>query len=546
MSVTRTYYCGSNGFVRRLDDFTFPWNTVSVPSSSVVLYDIKTDPSDPAKVFTVGTTNLIYTSSDSGATWVIPGGIYGSVFLQTAWYEIWPVDSDNIFVCGEGGFVAKSIDGGATFNNLSSLPTPSGTVEAGKTARALHFPTVSIGAVGFEDKVFTTVDGGDNWTYCNSGLPLVSTVPGYIFQINGIYTSPTGQTIIVHGNTDIFRSTDGGITFTSLYSYSSAQGQHLTWIDNTNFWASANYGEMVKSTNGGATWNLLRTSYPAFSIGYAAHFYTINNGFFSSSAEVYGTSDSGLTGLYSDTTPFIENFVRAIWTGLPNNCFQILNCGGRAYPIIVTDDLSSYVNHVVEIDDTCYFVLPAPNCIDSITLFPQGVPELPTYDDCISCNPPPCYLLHLCGDTGSPAEIIITSDDMSAYLGQVVRLCDVDAGVCYCYSVSEISPCTYGEPLPFPVAGVFPDCDCCLPPPEPEYEEPFSPSIPEINKHLYQITDSKCDIDANKVYANAMYTLFKQEQYGMTACCDINQNKIWIKKELSDLSLLKITQNVCS
>jgi len=109
-------------------------------------------------------------------------------------------------------------------------------------------------------------------------------------------------------------------------------------------------------------------------------------------------------------------------------------------------------------------------------------------------------------------------------------------GDCICYDVIDAGEiCDILPAFTGIVSGVFDDCVCCNPPPE-EEPEPYVPTIPEIDKHTYKVTESQCDIDANKTFANAMYDKFKTDQYGMESCCPRNFNQIWIQKELSDLS----------
>jgi len=170
-----------------------------------------------------------------------------------------------------------------------------------------------------------------------------------------------------------------------------------------------------------------------------------------------------------------------------------------------------------------------------------------------------CYKLTDC--TGL-TPIIITNTDLSEYVGQVIRICTGGPGtefprVCICYIVEVTDCCIIDDPIPtgievperlehepcveVPITGTiecFPDCECCLPPVPPEPEPPFQPSIPEIDKHTYRICEKECDIQANKVFANMTYEMFKYKQYGIESCCPKNLNKIWIQKELSDFSKL--------
>lgn len=718
-ATTRTYYCGPDGFVRRLDNLTGAWSTVSVPNTNINLNDIKTDPTNPDKVFTVGNFNTIYVSSNAGVTWVQPTGLYLS-YPNTQWYEVWPVDSQDIVVCGDEGLVIYSNDGGLTFGPVPALPTPSGGLESGKAARAIHAFGVSgsgIGVVGFEDLVFKTVNSATTWIPCNSGLPLVGSPSTGPVIINGVHIDVTGLIIVVHSNTNIWRSTDGGITFIPVYTYlhtitvgnppvnvSIRHGRHLTWLNDNSLWGTGDYNEMVQSIDGGASWTLLRTSFPTFTACLAAHFYSQTDGFYSLSTRLLSTADSGLTGTPSDVIPVTEHWISAVWTGLPGPCYRLIICGGRPFPIIVNDDLAQYVGFVVEIGEECYTVQLSETCEGAITMFPGGVPALPTFPSCVQCDPPDCFELI---DCTNQTPVIITSSDLSDYEGQVIKICnfksnlntpltyesgscpiipgvfsgtvsqvtgptsgyyynfsaapgnlytnptaiplvqgnaiclvvglppsiqavqpaivytiqffigttpitnpifinetltilqvqfiinqevifpltyitvlpnfsntfEVDVfintpitetvltmtispdlnsqlsftapitGECICYTVTNIGPCIFERdpppPLPDIISGVFPDCECCLGPPPPEPEPPYEPTIPEIDKGTYRICESECDIENNKLFASAMYDKFKTDAYGMENCCPRNFDKIWIRKELSDLSKIK-------
>jgi|688.fasta_scaffold11368_10 hypothetical protein len=80
-------------------------------------------------------------------------------------------------------------------------------------------------------------------------------------------------------------------------------------------------------------------------------------------------------------------------------------------------------------------------------------------------------------------------------------------------------------------------CECCVEP-EPVPAPPPIRSIPKYSKEFYRITRSRCDIEANVKFGNAYYEQVKQLRYGIEASCPVNFDKIWIKKQLSDLSML--------
>jgi hypothetical protein len=88
------------------------------------------------------------------------------------------------------------------------------------------------------------------------------------------------------------------------------------------------------------------------------------------------------------------------------------------------------------------------------------------------------------------------------------------------------------------VLQIFDDCVCCLPTPEPEPVK-YTRVIPKPDRKFYQITQSQCDINANIKFAENYYRYFKKLKYGINSMCDnIDLDKVWIKKKLSDLAVI--------
>jgi hypothetical protein len=94
--------------------------------------------------------------------------------------------------------------------------------------------------------------------------------------------------------------------------------------------------------------------------------------------------------------------------------------------------------------------------------------------------------------------------------------------------------CCLGEsyppsPDPFPVPGSSPET---LP-------LPYSETTPLSPRLFYQFTQGACDINANIKFANGYYKLFLGLKNGYGNCCDtIDLDKLWIKKEQSDYSVM--------
>ena len=137
----------------------------------------------------------------------------------------------------------------------------------------------------------------------------------------------------------------------------------------------------------------------------------------------------------------------------------------------------------------------------------------------------------------TPDTALVTSTDMTAYAGMVVNIIEYP-NICFTvlgpYESNTGCPCDL-----FTITNAFPDCECCFPP-EPDQEIDCC-DIPKYTqkpfKKFYHIVDSACDIRDNQKFGNSYYKLFNEVKNGIQNCCDnIDFDKLWIKKELSDYS----------
>lgn len=137
----------------------------------------------------------------------------------------------------------------------------------------------------------------------------------------------------------------------------------------------------------------------------------------------------------------------------------------------------------------------------------------------------------------SPDYALVTSSDMTAYVDMVVNIQEYP-GVCF----TVLGPFLQGTGCPcdeYTILTAYPDCECCYPPVN--EDDITCCDIPQSKqkpfKKFYHIVDSDCEIKDNKTFANGYYKLFNQIKNGVQYCCtDINFDKLWIKKELSDYS----------
>lgn len=314
-----TYVAGNNSGLRRLDNLTLPWIDIPLnllnPAQKVFLNplrDVKTDPSDANKVFTVGNrlistgVNGVYYSTNKGAIWNhVTGDITSPAYDFAYFYEVWPVNTSVIYTCGDQGYVFKSLDGGLSFNKTLTLPTPTGLPDPLQSSYALHFISPLIGVVSLESSVYKTSDGGISWAPLNGGLPLSA-----LKSVTGIHMSADEQTINALGNHCVYRSIDGGLNWSIVVTFTNRSGLHLTWIDDNNLWGLCNGNERYVTNDAGATWVNISVYNSSPVSNKAGHLYDLSNGLFSQDANALVSSNGLVTGFFSETSPY---GIEAIW-----------------------------------------------------------------------------------------------------------------------------------------------------------------------------------------------------------------------------------------
>lgn len=544
MPITRTYAVGDNRSVVRLDNLTGPWNDVSILSYDIgTLFDVETDPLNSDIVFVVGqgdgTTNYgIYTSIDAGVTWNIPGGGYQTI---ATFNEVQVLDSNTIYAVGQYGYLAKSIDAGATFALSTQIPAVIPCIGCNpqiEDAYSLHFISDQIGVVGTETSVFKTTDGGTTWTILNGGNAIYYNPVG-INQINGIHISADEQTIVLTCRDGVYLSTDAGATFSVAASLNSI-GTHLTWVDDSNLFAFGLNSQILKTVNGGLTWSVLSPLFPSVANNYSAgHLYSLQNGFYGGFKYIYNTNDGAASGTVNLAPPTNNYVFYAVWTGyFPPVCYLLSDCAGIKEPKVVKwDILADFVGSVIQVTDlygtTCWQVTEAESC-EGATIV-TGQHTILEYTNCVFCNPPMCYELVFCDNSQEPIVIGGQFIDLSGSVGQVIKVCDTQTNNCYCVTVNEIGPCTNGGELPpgyiIEEGACFLTCEECNPPViptglrtrsvKPGYDTPGCP--PEYTEKV------SC------TFAEQVFDEVAILRYGIKICCDHDVDKWDLKKSILDL-----------
>lgn len=594
--ASRTYYVGSGPGIKVLQNANSggtSWNTLPFSLSfnnNPYLLDVQTDPLDANKVFIVGTYTApvgnfkgIAVSNDGGATWTTPVGNWDTaVFVAAAAIpantynvnKVWVTDSNNIYVCGDGGLIFKSVDGGISFNTIPSLPTAISTANV----TSLHFPTNGKGVVGVTDNsgngyVVQTTNDGVFWYILNSGFTLTDSGSVNIGRVESVYINQTDQLVVACGTKRIFKSTVPSYTsFTSVFSWPNQNGRHMTWYESGStrkFWA-VGIGDHIVSTVDDWTNIITVRPYltPPTSCGGArsnrlnyngAHFYGVNSGFYAVSSCLYGVTFSTTASTFTNpgNADTLYTAVNAVWTTIvPPQCYSLTNCvTGQSY--VASTDLSSYVGQLVTFavpssntnNDDAYTTIPGCYIVDTVPANSASDEACPgaltnvtivaTYPNCTYCSTN-CFNLVNC-DPEKADDIIVVPITFNAYyqtiLDKYVTISGCDDN---CYRVILSTSCAIDPSIDVDyqnlVTAVYDTCQECSGIVVPA---PFTLHMRRVKPGFYTPgCPPEYTVKTSCMYGEQLYDEMVAKRYGITICCDHDIDKWDIKKQLLELNAI--------
>jgi len=224
----------------------------------------------------VGENGELPVSRDGGRSWAnIDYGIT---------VDLWSVaftDSLHGWIGGDSGLVLRSVDGSTSWAR-HSLPS------CGRVRDICAFGKDTVWACG-EDTLARTTDAGESWS--QRQLPIGSTgfhcLNGTVAWVGTRYG-------------DLYRTTDGGVSWTSLWNSGNFESMHqIHFHDTMTGLLSVEQHSLARTTDGGQTWKTInidtaRSDLGAYDIEEVSHstlyvFPSIWNG------TVYSSDDSGAT-----------------------------------------------------------------------------------------------------------------------------------------------------------------------------------------------------------------------------------------------------------
>lgn len=216
-----------------------------------------------ANIIYEATTDGIYRSTDSGATWTKGTGTGLSSGSFISGMAVHPTNSSTLFIGVFNGLL-KSTDGGNTWNPVVTAPLTFGTI----SCIVFDPSTPSTMYVGAGNGAFKSTDSGATWVPQNNfGVPGTPSV-------RAIAIDPTAPLTIYAGTfgSGLFKSTNGGSVWTAMNN--GMGGPSPTFINTividpadsaTIYTGHGSTGGINKSTNGATSWTPLTNGIPQFS-----------------------------------------------------------------------------------------------------------------------------------------------------------------------------------------------------------------------------------------------------------------------------------------
>ncbi|NIQ57567.1 MAG: hypothetical protein GWN71_30500, partial [Gammaproteobacteria bacterium] len=251
-----TLFAGGEGLYVSTDGGT-SWVSATVAPDSPYVRALAISPAFGVdRALFAGTSSGLYRSGDGGASWEAVAGYPGLPVLSLALSPGWP--DHPVLLVGTDLGVYRTTDGGATWARGKGLATMD-------TRPLAYSPGAGLLLTGARnDGVFGSTDGGSSW------LPMGLQGGGWYDRIPDVVISPNyaadgtlfaawASGVSIGGA--IYRTTDGGATWESVYSTDYVGGLAISprFADDRTVYAAGSSSRVVRSTDGGETWDAVGT-----------------------------------------------------------------------------------------------------------------------------------------------------------------------------------------------------------------------------------------------------------------------------------------------
>lgn len=234
---------GGAGTMHYSEDFGASWTSLTDITAQ---YQYKINAADNDKIMSIGYASSMTNSNDGGATWK-SGFVVAENEISS---QLWGIDfanSNTGWVSGSGGFLAKTTDGGETWN----LPATNATSEWLRAIKA--FNENALWTVGANGTIMKSENGGTDWTVQGMGVSYNT-----LYDIDGL---DQNNLAIVGDKSTFLYTTDGGANWqNSTHDLTEEKRiSDMCMIDATHGWAVGYDGVILFTADQGATWTKQNT-----------------------------------------------------------------------------------------------------------------------------------------------------------------------------------------------------------------------------------------------------------------------------------------------
>jgi photosystem II stability/assembly factor-like uncharacterized protein len=197
---------------------------------------------------TTGANGTFMRTTNGGIDWFFhhkAGRYLNSAQATGSNAGLWFFDSNNGYVTGEKGYIGKTTNGGNTFDSVGI-----GVIPNNQIGQGIWFANQDTGFVTsregswFNGTIARTTDGGVTWT----------SVQSYSQGITAIWgtSSQTVYAVAVDGT--IFKTTNCGQTWTQNIGVAPQFMYSMSFLNQTTGFVAGSQGGIARTTNAGNTW----------------------------------------------------------------------------------------------------------------------------------------------------------------------------------------------------------------------------------------------------------------------------------------------------
>jgi len=227
---------------------------------------------------------------------------------------------------------------------------------------SVAFPTSTVGfAAGNSGSLLGTVDGGTTWTTLTTNSTADINAISFINSTTGWFAGTTGA---------IKKTTNGGSSWVAQNSGTSSTINALQFTDANNGWATA-AGTMIKTTNGGSSWATVSTA-PSEGISTFTMLNATTGYLLTGWGNVYKTTDGGTSWTQTAGSPAGYSCTRIKFPTESvgyvcgnGNTIQVTTDGGSSWTPTYLN--SSSINDIFAINATTAVIVGYDNTIYKTT-----------------------------------------------------------------------------------------------------------------------------------------------------------------------------------